>query len=402
MKRILFVDDEAAVLEGIRTLLHRRRDEWQMEFVDSAAAALTLLEKQPYDLICSDVRMSPMDGIQLLTAVAERWPQTVRIVLSGYAQTDQAMRLVHVAHQFLSKPCQPDQFDNVLERCLRVQELLTRQSLRTLVGRVKKLPSLPRIYGKLRQIMSNPNVSTTDIAKIVAEDVAISAKLLQVVNSAFFRLAKRITKIEQAVAYLGFATVRNLVLSVEVFSQWNKSAAKGGVDPECMQAEALLAATVARAFAEGTPMVDDALVAGLVRDIGYLVLGAECPDDLRRARQLAVDQNIPMHHAERKAFGATHAEVGAYLLALWGFPYPIVEAVAHHHEPGAVPHSEFDLLGVLAVATALISEHSKKVSSNGVTPIDEKYLLSIRAPFSLSQAQERVLEIQAAGTGVGA
>jgi HD-like signal output (HDOD) protein len=90
------------------------------------------------------------------------------------------------------------------------------------------------------------------------------------------------------------------------------------------------------------------------------------------------------------------------LLALWGFPYPIVEAVAHHHEPGAVPHSEFDLLGVLAVATALISEHSKKVSSNGVTPIDEKYLLSIRAPFSLSQAQERVLEIQAAGTGVGA
>jgi HD-like signal output (HDOD) protein len=400
MKRILFVDDESDMLEGVRTLLHKRRDEWQMDFVESGASAITHLEKQPYDLICSDIRMSPLDGIQLLTKVAERWPQTVRIVLSGYSQSDHGMQLVDIAHQYLSKPCHAEQFDNVLDRCLRVQELLTRPSLRTLVGRVKKLPSLPRTYAKLRAVMSNPNASTTDVAKIVAEDTALSAKVLQVVNSAFFRLARRITKIEQAVGYLGLATVRNLVLSVEVFSLWNKSAAKGDVDPERMQSEAMFTAAVARAFAEGTAMVDDALVAGLLRDIGYLVLSAECPQDLRRASKLSSDKLIPMHSAERTILGASHAEVGAYLLALWGFPYSIVEAVAHHHEPTAVTHANFDLLGILATTTALTGVRDEKAAPDGA-PIDDAFLQAIHAPFTLSQALERVQEIKTAGSSAG-
>jgi HD-like signal output (HDOD) protein len=360
------------------------------------------MEKQSYDLICSDMRMPQMDGAQLLTVANERWPQTVRIVLSGYAQMEQTIRLVPVAHQYLSKPCQPDQFGNVLERCLKVQEFLQRPSLRALVGKVKKLPSLPKTYQRLRDALAKPNVATAEIAKIVSADVAISAKVLQVVNSAFFRLAKRITKIEQAVAYLGFSTVRNLVLSAEVFSQWNQAGgAKSGFDAERMQSEALMTAAIARALAKGTSLGDDALVAGLMADIGYLVLCAESPQELARARKMAADENKPLYVAERAVLGASHAEVGAYLLALWGFPYSIVEAVAHHHEPNVVPHSEFDLLSLLAIATALAGRQGAD-SSTDTFKVDAQFLQSVKAPFTVADAQACVDEIKQAGETAGA
>ncbi len=406
MKRILFVDDEAAILGGIRTMLHKRRSEWQMDFVESGAAAIAAMEKEPYDLICSDMRMPQMDGAQLLTVVSERWPQTVRIVLSGYSQMEQTMRLVPIAHQYLSKPCATEQFGNTIERCMRVHDLLKKPALRGVVGRVKKLPSLPKTYEKLRVALTQPNVSITDIAKIVSADVAVSAKVLQVVNSAFFRLAKRITKIDQAVGYLGFSTVRNLVLSVEVFSQWKKGgAAAAGFDAESMQAQALLTAGVARALAAGTSLADDALVAGLLCDIGYLVLVAECQADVVRARKLSAEKKIPLYEAERSVIGSTHAEVGAYLLALWGFPYSIVEAVAHHHEPSTVSHSDFDLLSLLSIATMLTCEDPslKATDTDTVTvTLSDEYLQTVHAPFTWAKAQECVQAIKAAGDAAGA
>ena len=401
MKRILVVDDEQHVLDGIRTMLRRRRNEWEMEFVDSGAAALAALEKQPYDLICSDMRMPTMDGAQLLTAVSERWPQIVRIVLSGYSELAQTIRLVPIAHQYISKPCNSEQLNNILDRCLNVQEMLGRPALRELVGRVRKLPALPRTYAKLRDAMAEPNVTATDIAKIVAGDTAIAAKVLQVVNSAFFRLARQITKIEQAVSYLGFAAIRNLVMSVEVFSQWNQSAAACGFDLERMQSESTMTAAAARALSAGTSLTDDAMVVGLLHDIGYLILLVECPEQLQAAREEAVKRGIPAYQTEREILGASHAEVGAYLLALWGLPFSIVEAVAHHHQPLAVAHTDFDLLSVLAIAEGLM--HTPDVPSLcGAADfvVDDDFLKQVHAPFTLSHAQECVQEIKTAGANL--
>lgn len=397
MKRILFVDDEAPILDGIRAMLHRRRGEWEMDFCESGVTALAALEKQPYDLICCDMRMPGMDGAQLLTLVSVRWPQTVRIVLSGYSQLTQAIRMVPIAHQYLSKPCQPNQFDNILERCLRVQELLTRPTLRAVVGRVRKLPALPRTYAKLREVMAKPNVATGEVAKVVAADMAIAAKVLQVVNSSFFRLARSIGKIEQAVSYLGFAAVRNLVMSVEVFSQWTKTNAVSGLDLESMQNEALQTGALARELAAGTAIADDALVAGLLHDIGYLVLVAECPKELQQAKRESLEKNIPMYQAERNIIGASHAEVGAYLLALWGLPYSIVEAVAQHHEPHAVAQTEFDLLSAVVIAEALLRKPDQPSALDADHQIDAAYLQTIHAPFTWEHAQQRAQAITATG-----
>lgn len=396
MTRILFVDDDSMVLDGIRTTLRKRRAEWQMDFVESGVAALAALEVNRYDLICSDMRMPGMDGAQLLMAVSERWPSTVRIVLSGYAELEQTIRLVPIAHQYLSKPCTPEQFDNTIARCMKVQQLLGQPALRAIVGRVRQLPTLPRTYQQLRVAMTRANITVAEIAAIVGQDTAVTAKVLQVANSAFFRLARKITKIEQAVSHLGFAAVRNLVMCVEVFSKWSKTQPPG-FDPEQAQTRALKIGSLARTLAKSTSFADDALVAGLLLDIGYLILLSECPEELRTAHNLAQREGIPLWKAEQTTIGASHAEVGAYLLALWGLPYGLVEAVANHHDPSAIENAEFDLLAVVAIANAAVEMTANRAGYN--PPIDDGYLQKVKAPFAWQTVIEMANGLADSGAG---
>lgn len=144
MKRILFVDDEQAALDGLRYRLHRMSSKWQVDCVDNGPRAIEQMQRQPYDVIVTDMRMPGMDGAELLEIVSGRWPQAVRIVLSGYADLKQTIRLVPFAHQYLSKPCEPRQLEQVIDRCLLLHDMLHGSHLRTIVGRIRKLPSLPR------------------------------------------------------------------------------------------------------------------------------------------------------------------------------------------------------------------------------------------------------------------
>ena len=392
MKRLLFVDDERPVLEGLRSRLHRFGAQWQMEFVASGELAIEHLQRQPCDLVVTDMRMPGMDGAKLLEQVSMRWPQTVRIVLSGYSELEQTIRLVPYAHQYLSKPCQPRQLESVIERCLLLQDLLNRADLRAIVGRIRKLPSLPHIYTKLRDIVRDENVTLQEVAALVSADSALAARVLQVVNSAFFRLARRITNIEQAVNYLGFTAIRNLAVSLEIFAQWPRGAS-GVLDLHKLQSHAHAVASVASSLTAGTLIADDTMLAGLLHDIGYWILAQECPADLHQAIELAASQAIPLHAAETQVIGASHAEIGAYLLGIWGLPYPVIEAVAHHHLPQRVSQSEFDVLAAVAVAHAFVegddaSAFGARLSAD--PQVEAGYLTSISAPFDWNECVRRV------------
>lgn len=397
MKRILFVDDESEVLAGLRTRLHRLHVKWEMKFVDSGTAAVERMQECPYDVIVTDMRMPGMDGAKLLEIVSGRWPETIRIVLSGYAELQQTVRLVPLAHQYLSKPCQPQQLENVIDRCLLLHELLNQPGLRSLVGRIRALPTLPRIYSALQGIVKDERVTLSDVAKLVASDSALAARVLQIVNSAFFRLARRISNIEQAVSYLGFQSIRNLAMSVEIFSRW-PGKASAGLDLEKLQQHVHAVAAAANALAAKMPISDDTLLAGLLHDIGYWVLAQECPQDLTRAVEIAASQDIPLYAAEHQVIGASHAEIGAYLLGIWGLPYTVVEAVAHHHQPQRVTQTEFDVLGALVIGHSLVPVDDACVFSAPVprdAKIDSQYLLAVKAPFDWEEAVRRVAETTA-------
>lgn len=398
MKRILFVDDEPALLDGLRGRLRKMRGQWEMVFVESGSRAIAEMEHRPVDVIVTDMRMPAMDGAQLLARVANQWPETVRIVLSGYSEEDQSRKLLAIAHQFLSKPCDAEQIEGVVGRCLRLHEMLRDPTLRALVGRVKALPTLPETYVKLRDAMEQPDVPMGQVAKIISADPAIAAKVLQVVNSAFFRLARRITKIEQAVNYLGLSAIRNLVMSVEVFSRWNKQQSASALSPELLQGRAHRLAAVARQLGKQQGNADDALLAGLFHNIGYWVLMEGCPAELQSAIDVARSHQIPLHLAERQVLGASHAEVGAYLLGLWGLPHDVVEAVAFQYSPQQVQQNTFDVLAVLATAESVAFADTQIVPGvieRADPPIDDAYLQTIRAPFNLDEA--RALAEDAAG-----
>jgi HD-like signal output (HDOD) protein len=393
MKDIIFVDDEQELLDSLRTRLYKHRNDWNMKFVVSGEEAIAAFGKQPIDLIVSDVRMPGMDGGQLLSVVKERWPTTVRIIVSGYSDPVQAVRLTSLAHQYVAKPCDGKQLENIIERCFNLQDLLSQESLRHMVGRIGTLPAMPRTYGRLQAALSQPGVTAAEIGDIVNADAAIATKVLQITNSAFFRLRKPMVRIKDAVTYLGFATIRNLVLSAEIFSQWKASNDALGVDPAQLQNHAHHAAAACKSLIGGRVTADDAWLAGLLHDIGYWILIQECPKELKQALELSRAEQLPLFECERRTTGATHAAIGAYLLGLWGLPYAVVEAVALHHTPTAVTANGYDLVGALAVSHALLegtNGHALARAGASDAGLDAAYLKTVEAPFDWEEARRRV------------
>ena len=393
MKDILFVDDDRDLLDSVRARLYKHRHDWNMKFVLSGDEAIAALEQQHFDLVVSDVRMPGMDGGQLLAVVKQRWPRSMRIIVSGYSDPVQAVRLTSLAHQYVAKPCDGRELENIIERCFYLQDLLAQESLRNVVGRIGKLPAMPKTYGLLQSALAQPSVTAAEIGDIVNADAAIASKVLQITNSAFFRLRKPMVRIKDAVTYLGFATVRNLVLSAEIFSQWLAPKGLGDVDPEQLQTHAQCAAAACKALAGGRASPDDAWLAGLLHDIGYWILIQECPRELADAIELARREGLSLLECERRITGATHAEIGAYLLGLWGLPYAVVEAVALHHTPKAVTPHGYDLVGALAVSHSLLDAANAYAIFPASRPddaVDASYLASLSAPFDLQAAQGRV------------
>ncbi len=265
--------------------------------------------------------------------------------------------------------------------------------MRKVVGRIGQLPAMPKTYAKLQTALSQPTVTAGQIADIVNADAAIASKVLQITNSAFFRLSKPMVRIKDAVTYLGFATIRNLVLSAELTSQWKIPKDLPGVDPEQLQNHAQHAAAACKALSGGRVSKDDAWLTGLLHDIGYWILIQECPKELAQALELSRTEGLPLFECERRTAGATHAEIGAYLLGLWGLPYSIVEAVALHHTPTVVTAHGYDLLGALAVSHALLEPsraHALTAAGAPEPPVDAAYLASLTAPFDWQEAQRRV------------
>jgi CheY-like chemotaxis protein len=206
MKRIIFVDDEVRILEGLQRMLRPQRHIWEMAFAPSGQSALQMMEAAPFDVIVSDMRMPGMDGATLLRAVREKYPSVLRIILSGYTELEAALNAVPVAHQFLVKPCDQDTLQTAIERATSLNSILNNKRLESIVGSMQQLPSLPKSCIEMREVLADPDSSSHSIALLVERDPAMSAKVLQLVNSAFFGVARNISDINTAITYLGKAS----------------------------------------------------------------------------------------------------------------------------------------------------------------------------------------------------
>jgi HD-like signal output (HDOD) protein len=355
-KQVLFVDDEPDVIDGLRDALRRYRRAWRMRFATSGAEALALLEAEPADVVITDIQMPGMDGAELLAHVHERYPSTIRLVLSGYANTQFVARAATVAHRILAKPCNVDELGLMVERSFALHALTEDAELYRAATATTTLPSRPGLYMQITQAIIDPSTGPGDIAAIVEQDPAMTAKLLQLANSAFFSIGRTVNRVRDAVVYLGADTIQALTLSAEAIGKLAPVSSCSGFSIDVFQRHASLVAGLAGAMLPDNPAQHDAVTAALVHDIGQLVL---IGDDRTRWCEMLVaarSQNVPLHRIERERLGITHAAIGAYLLSLWGLPDGVVEAVAHHHDPDAVPGGSFDAIAAVHVADALAHE----------------------------------------------
>ncbi len=340
--RVLFVDDDPNVLSGLRRMLRSERGNWEMEFVEGGDQALERLAAEPFDVVVSDMRMPGMDGAQLLGHVRDRWPKITRIILSGHSDQEMILRSIGTTHQFLAKPCEPAELKDAIRRTERLRAMVHQEAVQKLVSRAQRLPSMPDLFAALMDELRNPNASLRKIGEIIARDPVMTAQILRIVNSAFFGLVSNVTSPAQAVNLLGLSTVTSLVLTVHVFQQAPEGLLKKTGLGHLWQ-HSLRCAIFARELAtlEQAPaqLRDELFTAGLLHDVGRLVLAFNFPEEYERMVREADDR--PLADAERETFGAGHPEVGAYLLGIWGLPNDIVEAVAWHDIPREAEPSGF-------------------------------------------------------------
>jgi putative nucleotidyltransferase with HDIG domain len=376
MKRVLIVDDEPQLLKTLEQDLKQLQPDWQIELAERGEESLALLAKSTFDAVVSDFAMPGMDGMEFLARVAKSHPSVVRIILSGQADWKTSVHSLHVAHQYLTKPCDSRQLAGAIERSLALRDRLTDERLKRLVSEIPAIPSPPRLYLELLEVLRTREPSTAKIGQIVAQDPAMCGKLLQLANSAFFGLPSRITSPTEAVFYLGLETIKALVLSLQIFALFERVKVKEFSYTDLWDhslAAGLLAQRIATFHQAAGPVIELAFTAGLLHDVGKLLLVTGVPHRYQKALVLQQKKQWSNWQAEREAFATTHAEVGAYLLGLWGLPNDLVEAVAFHHEPGQSPCQEFGPLTAAHAANAFARAKPGEPTS-AITGLDMAYL----------------------------
>jgi putative nucleotidyltransferase with HDIG domain len=375
-RRILFVDDQPEFLDGLRRMLSELSTGWDLVFATSGLEGLAILDRGQVDVVVSGMLTPEMNGLQFLTEARNKHPYVIRMILSAQSDETPVMRSVGMAHQFLPKPCSPEILISTITRAFDLRQLLTEERLKLLISQMKSLPSLPWLYAEIIRESQSPNASIARIAEIISEDPGMTAKILQLVNSPFFGIRRRVTDMTAAVAFLGLDTVQWLALSVEAFAQFETS---GMLDFSVEQVwrHSLTVAAIASGIAfleHDKTMADDAFCAGLLHDIGTTILASNLPEQYAKVIARQKSKGTFRSEIELELLGSTHAEVGAYLLGLWGLPDAIVQAVALHHRPRDAPEKKTGLLCLVHVADALAYGFHPPHSVFRGAPLDEQYV----------------------------
>jgi HD-like signal output (HDOD) protein len=360
MTRILFVDDEPRLLDGLERLLRPQREHWQMAFAGSGERALEMLRTEPFDVVVTDLRMPQMDGAHLLDAVRQRFPGVIRMVLYGYGEREAALHSAPHAQQFLAKPCDPAKLRGAIEQSCGCTGMVPDEAIRRIVGAVGELPSLPHTCRQLMLALQDPDAAPDEIGRIIERDIGITAKVLQLVNSALFGRSREVHTVRLAVNQLGVDTLRQLVMSVELFRTFDPGRRVPGFSLEDVATHSQLVARIAARLPAPKNMAGHGVMAALLHDSGKLILATRLPVEFAAALRRAEESGLPLHEVEIEIMGASHAEVGAYLLGLWGLPGPMVEAVQLHHRPQYVDNGGqgLDAVAVTHIANGLAREVS--------------------------------------------
>jgi HD-like signal output (HDOD) protein len=348
--RILYVGDTGCLPADLGDYIGDLGEEWKVEAAADANAAMLAVADAAIDVVMVGPALPDMPASTLLGQLRTLRPETIRIALLDTTDGTSAppIKLISLAHRFLPLPLSSETVLEAIHSLEELRTLLHSPRLARSIGRIEQLPSPPHLYFALTRALEQDEGTSNDIAKLVAADPAIAAKVLQLCNSAYFSNGRAIADLRGAVTRLGLATLRDLVLASEVFSIKTPTT----VDRGALQQRALMASRLAGKILPRSS-AELGATAALLADIGLLLPGVR-------------DEREPLTGGEEDERPG-HTEAGAYLLGLWGLPMPIVEAVAFHRHPQRSSLRSFWVPGAVHVASAL----------SGNEQVDEHYLQSL-------------------------
>jgi putative nucleotidyltransferase with HDIG domain len=388
--RILLVIDDPATLAQAEPLFRELPDRWKVHVSHSGEDALCQLEQVSFDVVFADLKAGPLEGIQFLHQVWSKYPATIRFFLCESMQPDLMVTCALGSHQVLQKPLNGMVIRNAIERAGLMNRLFQNKDVQVLVSRIRTFPSRPTVYAEVIKELRSSSASAQVVGELVSRDLAISAKLLQITNSVFFGFNQPVATPSDAVLLLGMETTASLVLGIEAFSQLDNVKLKYFSTDQVWN-HCQTVANAARAIAEhatrDSALAQEAYTAALLHDIGKLALAVNLDEAYRDALNVGREKNIPAWDVERQAFGATHAEAGAYLLSLWGLPAGVIEAVAGHHLPARELSSEFTALTALHVANAI---ENALAEPSGAIKMDMEYPAELRIVEQLDYLRDLV------------
>ncbi len=355
-RRILFVDDDRNVLDGIRRLLRCRKNEWKIEFVTRGTQALKVMKDTHYDIIVSDLKMPVMDGVELLEKVRKRFPGVIRFMLTGYSDQPLKGKALRCSHKLLTKPCNAQQLSKLIENAFRLDEKIKSEKVSNLISKMQSLPVMPKNYQRVIDILAQPDCSPRDVGRMIEKDIGMSAKIMQVANSSFYSGGGMICDPVRAVVHLGLHTVEALILSAGIFSRISeKTAHRFWVDG--LQEHAARVGMLARDICESWHLEEETVelagMAGILHDAGKMVLISGFADETYEMIIRSRYEKVCYNRLEEKLLGATHAEIGANILELWGLPHKIVEAVVYHHDQDNLYEGKHDITAAVYIANQI-------------------------------------------------
>lgn len=379
-QRLLLVSEDAAWLRTVERDLRQHHPDWECHAVGSPLHAVERLRERTYQAIVLNVRAAA--DVSLATAIENQLQPVVRVILCAAELPEEAARWNAAGACVLPLEVRGVELADQIIRAERVRQWMADTGMKKLLGQCRKLPAVPKLYSQVTVELTSPRGSLELVAQSIAQDPVMTAKVLQVVNSAFFALGHPVNDPIEAVIFLGAERTRSLVLLAGVFSQFENSRCPG-FSVEQLWNHSLQVATLARIIAieeKHDPKISEtAFTAGLIHDMGKLILAANLPAMHGTIEQLRQNKSdLPQREIEMQVLGTTHAELAACLLGTWGLPLPVLEAVSWHHCPAKSSDTGFTPLTAVHAANVFAYEmRCGSVTGAKAEEFDYGYLLRL-------------------------
>ena len=369
--QVLFVDDEERLLSGLRRMLYDQRGEWEMQFCNSGAEALEAVQRNAFDVIVSDMRMPGMNGAELLGKVQAASPGTTRFILSGYAELETVIKTVGPSHQYIAKPCDPEKLKKSISLTCTLKNYIENNRLREHIAGVSAVPVSGKTLHDLANKLDDNEPDLSAIASIVERDACIAVQLLKLTNSSYFSISPNISRIGEAVKFLGVEVLRSLMDTENFLVEANLPEDLHRIFDADLNNQYLrgrLAAKICEHAGLSESEMDLAFTAGLLSDIGANVFLSYDQERYRKLHALMVKGGLNKEAAEKQIFDETSASAGAYLLGLWGFTEEFIDTSisltpTSEIEEAVTPKSAVQIAA--AVIEAARGEHSAEPNRRG-------------------------------------